>query len=126
MQLGVPVSYSEILQASWSDAFRMTALFLIGMEEIVCNGHARTWPLHLCWLIPRGNGQVVDVRAASWRLVPHLETRHEVKNVRRREATAGAVNREHGLAADIVEIDVLHDGASPVRKIEKIDARLVG
>jgi len=29
------------------------------------------------------------------------------------------------LPADIVEVDVLHDGAAPVRQIEEIDARLI-
>ena len=58
--------------------------------------------------------------------VPDLEAGDEVEDVRRGEAAACAVNREHGLAAYVVEVDVLHHGASPVREVEKIHARLVG
>src|SRR5271168_3150992 len=75
--------------------------------------------------IPRRDGQVADVGSAARRLVPDLEAGDEVEDVRRSEASACAVNREHGLAADIVEIDVLHDGASPVRQVEEIHARLI-
>jgi hypothetical protein len=77
-------------------------------------------------LVAGGNRQVVDEGAASWRFVPDLEACDEVEDVRRGEAAACAVNREDGLAAYVVEVDVLHHGASPVREVEEIHARLVG
>src|SRR5208282_6289675 len=80
--------------------------------------------LQLNLLIAGGDGEVVDVGSGAGRLVPHLEAGDEVEDVRRSETSACAVNREDGLPADIVEVDVLHDGASPVRQIEEIDARL--
>src|SRR5579863_8443707 len=55
-----------------------------------------------------GDGQVVDVGTAAGRFVPHLEAGHEVEDVRRSEDSACAVDREHRLPADIVEINVLH------------------
>ena len=84
-----------------------------------------TAALQLNLLIPGGDGEVADVRAAAGRIVPHLESGDEVEDVRRSDASACAVNREHGLPAHVVEINVLHHGASPVRQIEEIHARLI-
>ena len=50
----------------------------------------------------------------------------EVEDVAGREAAARTVNREHRVAIDFVEVDVLQHGAAPVREVEKIDAGLVG
>src|SRR4029077_4380373 len=77
-------------------------------------------------LVAGGNRQVVDEGAASWRFVPDLEACDEEEDVRRGEPAACAVDREDGLAAYVVEIDVLHHSASPVREVEEIHARLVG
>lgn len=71
-------------------------------------------------LVAGRDGQVVDVSAGARRFIPHLESRNKVKDIRRSKTAACAVNREHGLSADVVEIDVLHDGASPVGKVKKI------
>ena len=37
-----------------------------------------------------------------------------------------AVDREHGLPADLEEVDVLHHRAAPVRQVQEIHARLIG
>src|SRR5262245_33630727 len=67
----------------------------------------------------------VDERAGTRRVVPHLKRGVEVEDERRRETAAGAVDREHGVAVDFVEVDVLEHGASPVREVEEVDARLI-
>src|ERR1700689_1112895 len=64
-------------------------------------------------LVAGGDGEVADVGSAARRLVPDLEARDEAEDVRRSETAACAVNREHGLPADIIEINVLHDGPPP-------------
>ena len=44
----------------------------------------------------------------------------------RRDPAARAVNREHRVAIDFVEINVFQHGAAPVRQVQEIDARLIG
>src|SRR5579859_6951198 len=68
----------------------------------------------------------VDERAGTRRVIPYLKRGVEVEDVAGRKPAARAVNRKHRVAIDFVEVDVLEHGASPVREVEKIHARLVG
>src|SRR2546426_9935457 len=77
-------------------------------------------------LVATGPGQGVHKRASARRVIPHLKRGVKVEDVRRGEAAAGAVNGEDRVAVDFVEVNVLEDGAAPVREIEKIHAGLVG
>src|ERR1700738_5611389 len=81
---------------------------------------------HRRFLISTRASERIDEGASSGTVVPHLKTRIKKKDVRRSEAAAGAVDREHGVAVDLVEVDVLQHSASPVRQVEEIHARLVG
>ncbi len=65
-------------------------------------------------LVAGRNRQVINIRTAARRFVPHLKPGDEVKDIRRRNSAAGPVNRKHRLTSDIVEIDVLHHRPSPV------------
>src|SRR5580692_1936717 len=71
-------------------------------------------------LVPRRNRQIVDISSAPRRFVPHLESRDEVKDIRRRNSAARTVNRKHRLPPDIVKINVLHHRTSPVRQVQEI------
>src|SRR5271155_612149 len=85
--------------------------------------------LYVLYLTPLITGwprQSVDERAGTRRVVPHLKRGVEVEDVACGDATARAVDRKHRVAIDFVEVDVFEHGASPVREVEKIDARLVG
>src|SRR6266446_5148028 len=77
-------------------------------------------------LVAAGARQGVDERAGARRVVPHLKRGVKIKDIRRSEATAGAVNGEDRVAVDFVEVDVLQHGAAPVREVEEIHAGLVG
>src|SRR5262249_22410361 len=57
---------------------------------------------------------------------PHLEGGVEVEDVRRGEAAAGAINREHRVAVDFVEVNVFQHSAAPVREVEEVHAGLIG
>src|SRR5260370_29386335 len=78
------------------------------------------------FLIAAGPGERVDECASSGTVIPNLKGRIKIKDIRRSEAAAGAVNREDRVAIDFVEVDVFQYGAAPVREVEKIHARLVG
>src|SRR6267378_4930767 len=80
----------------------------------------------MLFLIPQRSGQRIDESASSGTVRPRLKSCIKIKNVRRGEAAAGAVDGEHRVAVDFVEVDVLEHGASPVREVEEIHARLVG
>src|SRR5207245_8342106 len=67
-----------------------------------------------------------DECAGARRIIEDLERGVEVEDVTGREAAAGAVNREHRVAIDFVEVDVFQHGAAPVREVEKVHAGLVG
>src|SRR5438445_10711124 len=77
------------------------------------------------FLIAAGPRQGVDECAGTRRVVPHLKRGVKVEDVAGREAAAGAVDWKHRVAIDFVEVDVLQHGASPVREVEEIHARLV-
>src|SRR5256885_607138 len=77
------------------------------------------------FLIAGWASQSVDERAGTRRVIPHLERRIEVEDVRRGETTAGAINREHRVAIDFVEVDVFEHGTAPVRQIQEVDASLI-
>src|SRR5712664_1452233 len=78
------------------------------------------------FLISTRASERIDESASSGTVVPHLERGVEVEDVACGEPAAGAVDGEHGVAVDFVEVDVLQHGASPVRQVEEIHARLVG
>src|SRR5712664_2552110 len=78
------------------------------------------------FLISTRASERIDESASSGTVVPHLERGVEVEDVACGEPAAGAVDGEHGVAVDFVEVDVLQHGASPVREVEEIHARLVG
>src|SRR5262249_29978748 len=61
----------------------------------------------------------VDERAGTRRVVPHLKRGVEVEDEAGSEAAAGAVDREHRVAVDFVEVDVLEHGASQVHKMRE-------
>src|SRR6266478_4890852 len=77
-------------------------------------------------LVATGPGQGVDERAGARRVIPHLKRGVEIEDVAGSEAAAGAVNGEDRVAVDFVEVNILEDGAAPVREVEKIHAGLVG
>src|SRR6266567_4598995 len=77
-------------------------------------------------LVALGPTEGIHKGAGARRVVPHLKRGVKVKDVAGREAAAGAVNRKDRVAVDFVEVDVLEDGAAPVREVEKIHAGLVG
>src|SRR5258708_4730457 len=77
-------------------------------------------------LIPAGPRECINKAAAARGVIPHLESGVEVEDERRGEASAGSVDREHGLSANLEVIDILHHRASPVREVKKIHARLIG
>src|SRR5229473_4358625 len=78
------------------------------------------------FLISTRASERIDKSASPRTVIEHLERGVEVEDVARGEAAAGAVDGEHGVAVDFVEVDVLQHGASPVREVEEIHARLVG
>src|SRR6266478_3617185 len=78
------------------------------------------------FLISTRASERIDKSASSGTVVPHLERGVEVEDIACSEAAAGAVNREHRIAVDFVEVDVFQHGASPVRQVEEIHTRLVG
>src|SRR5947209_8182377 len=78
------------------------------------------------FLIAAGPRQYVDERAGTRRVVPHLKRGIEIEDVAGCEAAARAVNRKHRVAIDFVEVDVFQHGSTPVRKVEKVYAGLVG
>src|ERR1700726_1688675 len=77
-------------------------------------------------LISTWSCERIDEAAAARRVIPHLEAGVKIEDERCGNASAGSIDREHGLSADLEIINVLHHGASPVREIEKIHARLIG
>src|SRR6266436_4715375 len=79
-----------------------------------------------CCLVATGPGQGIHKRAGARRVIPHLKRGVKVEDVAGREAAAGAVNGEDRVAVYFVEVNVLEDGAAPVREVEKIHAGLVG
>src|SRR5271167_1073432 len=69
-------------------------------KEVPRRRGRRGWFCGLCGtatevLVARGASKRVDVRAGARTVVPHLKRRVEVEDVRRDDAAAGAVNREH-------------------------------
>src|SRR5258707_3449139 len=78
------------------------------------------------FLVATGPGQGIHKSAGARRVVPHLKRGVKIKDIRRSEAAAGAVNGEDRVAVDFVEVDVLQYGAAPVREVEEIHAGLVG
>src|SRR2546423_10643282 len=77
-------------------------------------------------LVAAWTSQGIDERAGTRRIVPYLERRVEVEDVGRSESAAGAVDGEHRVAIDFVEVDVFQHGAAPVRQVEEVDAGLIG
>src|SRR5216683_6505865 len=78
------------------------------------------------FLISTRASERIDKSASPRTVIEHLERGVEVEDVACGEAAAGAVDGEHRVAVDFVEVDVLQHGASPVRQVEEIHARLVG
>src|SRR5260370_38259993 len=79
-----------------------------------------------CFLISTRASEVIDESPSGGTVVPHLKRGVKVKDVACGEPAAGAVDGEHRVAVDFVEVDILQHGASPVREVEEIHARLVG
>src|SRR5260370_7421713 len=77
------------------------------------------------FLISTRASERIDESASPRTVIEHLERGVEVEDVACGEAAAGAVDGEHGVAVDFVEVDVLEHGASPVRQVEEIHARLL-
>src|SRR6266852_4583968 len=77
------------------------------------------------FLVAAGPSQGVNESPSSGTVIPNLKGGIKIKDIRRGEAAAGAVNREDRVAVDFVEVDVLQHGAAPVREVEEIHARLV-
>src|SRR5882724_9540023 len=78
------------------------------------------------FLVARWPRECVDERAGTRTVGKRLKSSVKIKDIRRCEAAAGAVNREHGVAVDFVEVDVFQHGASPMRQVQEVDASLIG